>query len=73
MPGVDESRDLRASAIGWTIAAALCQRARAGVSANVLLAAIGCSSIESEVVRDMENAGVTFAYVRPRRPMRCGA
>ena len=56
------------SEIGRTIAAALCERARAGVAVNVLLDAIGCSSIESEVVRDMEDAGVTFAYFRPLKP-----
>ena len=53
------------SEIGRTVAAALCERARAGVAVNVLLDAVGCSSIESNVVRDMEVAGVTFAYFRP--------
>src|SRR5579864_7844559 len=39
------------SEIGRTVASALCDRARAGVAVNVLLDAIGSSSIESEVVR----------------------
>ena len=56
------------SEIGRTVAAALCERARAGVAVNVLLDAIGCSSIESDVVGDMEDAGVTFAYFRPLKP-----
>ena len=56
------------SEIGRTVAAALCDRARAGVAVNVLLDAIGCSSIEPAVVRDMEQAGVTFAHFRPPKP-----
>jgi cardiolipin synthase A/B len=56
------------SEIGRTVAAALCERARAGVAVNVLLDAIGCSSIEPGVVRDMEDAGITFAHFRPLKP-----
>ena len=56
------------SEIGRTVAGALCDRARGGVAVNVLLDAIGCSSIDPDILRDMEDAGVTFAHFRPLKP-----
>jgi len=54
--------------IAREIAAALCERARAGVEVNVLLDAIGSARMDDELVSDMQEAGVTFAYFRPLKP-----
>ncbi len=50
------------------IGAALCERAQAGIEVNVLLDAVGSAKMDRELVRDMEGAGVTFAYFRPPKP-----
>jgi cardiolipin synthase len=50
------------------IAAAVCERARAGVAVNVLLDAVGSARMDRRLARDMEDAGVTFAYFRPPKP-----
>jgi cardiolipin synthase len=54
--------------IATKIASALCERARAGVEVNVLLDAVGSVRIDRELIRDMEDAGVTLAYFRPPKP-----
>jgi cardiolipin synthase len=54
--------------IGRQIAAALCERATSGVEVNVLLDAVGSAKMDGELVRNMEEAGVTFAYFRPPKP-----
>ena len=51
--------------IAREIAAALCERAKAGVEVNVLLDAVGSAKMDRGLIRDMEDAGVTFAYFRP--------
>jgi cardiolipin synthase len=54
--------------IATTIAAALCERARAGVEVNVLLDAVGSAKMDRALIRDMDEAGVHFAYFRPPKP-----
>jgi len=54
--------------IGREIAGALCERAEAGIQVNVLLDAIGSSKMDEDLIRDMDDAGVTFAYFRPLKP-----
>ncbi|HTN24744.1 MAG TPA: phospholipase D-like domain-containing protein [Solirubrobacteraceae bacterium] len=54
--------------IGSTIAAALCERAQAGVEVNVLLDAVGSAKMDRRLIRDMDEAGVNFAYFRPPKP-----
>lgn len=54
--------------IACEIADALCERARAGIEVNVLLDAVGSAKMDRGLVRDMEQAGVTFAYFRPPKP-----
>ena len=54
--------------IGETIAEALCERARAGVEVNVLLDAVGSAKMDRELIREMDEAGVNFAYFRPPKP-----
>jgi cardiolipin synthase len=54
--------------IGSEIAAALCKSARSGVEVNVLLDAVGSAKMDRQLVRDMDDAGVTFAYFRPPKP-----
>lgn len=54
--------------IGSEIAAALCERAKAGVEVNVLLDAVGSAKMDRELIRDMDDAGVNFAYFRPPKP-----
>jgi cardiolipin synthase len=54
--------------IASEIADALCQAARRGVEVNVLLDAVGSAKMDRRLVRDMEDAGVTFAYFRPPKP-----
>jgi len=54
--------------IGRAIAGALCERAHAGVQVNVLLDAFGSSKMDDELIRDLDAAGVTFAYFRPLKP-----
>ncbi len=54
--------------IGSEIAAALCDRAKAGVDVNVLLDAVGSVKMDRNLVREMGDSGVTFAYFRPPKP-----
>jgi len=54
--------------IAGEIAAALCNRAKAGVEVNVLLDAVGSAKMDRELVQKMDDAGVTFAYFRPPKP-----
>ena len=54
--------------IACQIAAALCERAQAGVEVNVLLDAVGSAKMDRELVRRMDESGVTFAYFRPPKP-----
>jgi cardiolipin synthase len=54
--------------IGTTIAEALCERAQAGVEVNVLLDAVGSAKMDRGLIRDMDEAGVNFAYFRPPKP-----
>ena len=54
--------------IATTIAAALCERANAGVEVNVLLDAVGSAKMDRGLIREMDEAGVNFAYFRPPKP-----
>jgi len=54
--------------IGTEVAAALCDRATAGVEVNVLLDAVGSARMDRNLVRQMDESGVTFAYFRPPKP-----
>ncbi|HUR84067.1 MAG TPA: phospholipase D-like domain-containing protein [Solirubrobacteraceae bacterium] len=54
--------------IAGEIAAALCDRATAGVEVNVLLDAVGSAKMDRDLVAKMSDAGVTFAYFRPPKP-----
>ncbi|MEA2223501.1 MAG: cardiolipin synthase [Solirubrobacteraceae bacterium] len=54
--------------IAGEVAAALCERARAGVEVNVLLDAVGSAKMDRDLLGDMDEAGVTFAFFRPPKP-----
>jgi cardiolipin synthase len=54
--------------IACEIAAALCERASAGVEVNVLLDAIGSARMDRDLIADMDDAGVNFAFFRPPKP-----
>ena len=54
--------------IAHEVAEALCERAQAGVQVNVILDAMGTIRMEREVLRKLEEAGVTFAKFRPFKP-----
>jgi cardiolipin synthase len=54
--------------IGSEIAAALCERAKAGVEVNVLLDAVGSAKMDRKLIKNMDDAGVNFAYFRPPKP-----
>ncbi len=54
--------------IAGEIAAALCAAAGRGVEVNVLLDAVGSAKMDRDLVRKMNEAGVTFAYFRPPKP-----
>jgi cardiolipin synthase len=54
--------------IACEIADALCQAAQRGVEVNVLLDAVGSAKMDRKLVKDMGDAGVTFAYFRPPKP-----
>jgi cardiolipin synthase A/B len=54
--------------IAGEIAAALCNRAQAGVEVNVLLDAVGSARMDRKLIQKMDEAGVTFAYFRPPKP-----
>ncbi|MBJ7328503.1 MAG: cardiolipin synthase B [Solirubrobacteraceae bacterium] len=50
------------------VAGALCEKAKEGVEVNVLLDALGAAKMNSGLVDDMRDAGVTVAHFRPPRP-----
>ena len=54
--------------IACVIADALCAAASRGVEVNVLLDAVGSAKMDRQLVKDMGEAGVTFAYFRPPKP-----
>lgn len=54
--------------IGTKISEVLCERAQAGIEVNVLLDAVGSAKMDRALIRDMDEAGVTFAYFRPPKP-----
>jgi cardiolipin synthase len=54
--------------IAGEVAGALCERAKAGVEVNVLLDAVGSAKMDRDLLRKMDDAGVTFAYFRPPKP-----
>ncbi|HEV2058665.1 MAG TPA: phospholipase D-like domain-containing protein [Solirubrobacteraceae bacterium] len=54
--------------IAGEIGAGLCRSAQSGVEVNVLLDAVGSAKMDRQLVRDMDEAGVTFAYFRPPKP-----
>ena len=54
--------------IACEIADALCAAAARGVEVNVLLDAVGSAKMDRQLVKDMSEAGVTFAYFRPPKP-----
>ncbi|MDP1847070.1 MAG: phospholipase D-like domain-containing protein [Solirubrobacteraceae bacterium] len=54
--------------IACEIADALCAAASRGVEVNVLLDAVGSAKMDRQLVKDMDEAGVTFAYFRPPKP-----
>ncbi len=58
--------------IAREVAAALARRARAGVAVNVLLDAFGTARMEPQLIRDMQDAGVTVARFRPPKPYAIG-
>ena len=53
--------------IGREVAAALSERARAGVAVRVLLDWVGAGKIDNELVRGMEDAGVVVTRYHPLR------
>ncbi|MDQ3153337.1 MAG: phospholipase D-like domain-containing protein [Actinomycetota bacterium] len=54
--------------IARDVAAALGERARAGVAVNVLLDAFGTAKMEPRLIREMREAGVTVTRFRPPKP-----
>ncbi|WP_024876981.1 phospholipase D-like domain-containing protein [Saccharomonospora piscinae] len=58
--------------IAEEVAAALVERARAGVAVNVLLDAFGTAKMDSRLIDDMRAAGVTVARFRPLKRIPIG-
>ncbi len=54
--------------IAHRVAGELAARARAGVQVNVLLDAFGTARMDSRLIHDMAEAGVTVARFRPPKP-----
>ena len=54
--------------IAHDIAGALCEKAREGVRCNVLLDALGALRMDSELISNMEEAGVEVRRFRPAKP-----
>jgi cardiolipin synthase A/B len=54
--------------IATEVAAAICERSRAGVECNVILDALGAAKMDRELVGDMKDAGVHVVYFRPPKP-----
>jgi cardiolipin synthase len=54
--------------IACEVADALCDRAQAGIEVNVLLDAVGSAKMDRDLIRQMNDSGVTFAYFRPPKP-----
>src|SRR5664279_6050432 len=55
------------SKIASEFAAALCERARAGVTVRLLVDAVGAAAMDSRTVWKLERAGVRLAWFRPVR------
>jgi cardiolipin synthase len=54
--------------IAEEVAAAVCERARAGVQCKVLVDAVGALKMESTLLEDMGRAGATVVRFRPPKP-----
>jgi cardiolipin synthase len=54
--------------IARSVAAAICERAQAGVRCNVILDALGSVQIERSLIRDMREAGAKVILFRPPKP-----
>ena len=54
--------------IAREVAAAISERARAGVECNVIVDALGAAKMDLSLVRDMEDAGVRVIRFRPPKP-----
>ncbi|HEU4905049.1 MAG TPA: phospholipase D-like domain-containing protein [Solirubrobacterales bacterium] len=54
--------------VAGEVAAAVCERARAGVECKVLVDALGGAQMESSLLDDMQRAGATVCRFRPPRP-----
>ena len=54
--------------IAQEIAAAVCERANAGVQCRVILDALGAARMETGLISDMERAGVEVIRFRPPKP-----
>ena len=54
--------------IAVEVAEALCESARRGVQVNVLLDAMGTVKMERRLLKQLDEAGVTFARFRPFKP-----
>ncbi len=54
--------------IAHEVAAALCERASAGVECNVLIDAVGGIKLEGELIEQMADAGVRVRRFRPPKP-----
>jgi cardiolipin synthase A/B len=50
------------------VAAAICERADAGVACNVVLDALGAAKMNRELVARMKSSGVKVVYFRPPKP-----
>jgi cardiolipin synthase len=54
--------------IASEVAGAICERAKAGVSCNVILDALGAARMDSSLISTMEDAGVRVRRFRPPKP-----
>ena len=54
--------------IACEVAAAIAERARAGVECNVILDALGAAKMDAALVREMEESGVRVIRFRPPKP-----
>lgn len=58
--------------IASEVAAAVCERARAGVECKILVDALGAARIEDGVLEEMSDAGAVVCRFRPPRPYALG-
>jgi cardiolipin synthase A/B len=54
--------------IAHEVAAAVCERAKAGIECRVILDALGAAKMETGLISDMERAGVEVIRFRPPKP-----